>query len=114
MEYVEYEIFAGKNIGNNVYIDMRGKKAIFKKTRLKYKRNSIFSTIKRLGKKYKPDYEGKVYLETFRCFSSYLKMNWKSVDIIIKAMQYLDKLSTFQINYVEKPDLNELALKTEI
>ena len=32
--------------------------------------------------------EGKVYLETFRCFSSYLKMNWKSVDIIIKAMQY--------------------------
>lgn len=33
-----------------------------------YERNNIFATIKRLAKKYKPDYEGKVYLETVRCF----------------------------------------------
>ena len=33
-----------------------------------YERNNIFATIKRLSKKYKPDYEGKVYLETVRCF----------------------------------------------
>ena len=45
-----------------------GKKAVFKRTRLIYERNNIFATIKRLAKKYKPDYEGKVYLETVRCF----------------------------------------------
>ena len=64
----EYEPFAGKTIGNNVYMDMRGKKAVFKRTRLTYERNNIFATIKRLAKKYKLDYEGKVYLETVRCF----------------------------------------------
>ncbi|RHF91533.1 hypothetical protein DW650_16985 [Roseburia sp. AM23-20] len=64
----EYEAFAGKTIGNNVYMDMRGKQAIFKRARLSYERKNIFATIKRLAKKYKPDYEGKVYLETVRCF----------------------------------------------
>lgn len=59
----EYEPFAGKTIGNNVYMDMRGKKAVFKRTRLTYERNNIFATIKRLAKKYKPDYEGKVYID---------------------------------------------------
>lgn len=34
----EYEPFAGKTIGNNVYMDMRGKKAVFKRTRLTYER----------------------------------------------------------------------------
>ncbi|MBQ3601617.1 MAG: hypothetical protein II992_10530 [Lachnospiraceae bacterium] len=64
----EYHQFAGKTIGNNVYMDMRGKKAFFRRTRMTYERNNIFATIKRLAKKYKPDYEGKVYLETVRCF----------------------------------------------
>lgn len=64
----EYQQFAGKTIGNNVYMDMKGKKVVFKRTRLTYERNNIFVTIKRLIKKYKPDYEGKVYLETVRCF----------------------------------------------
>lgn len=66
----EYQQFAGKTIGNNVYMDMKGKKVVFKRTRLTYERNNIFVTIKRLIKKYKPDYEGKVYLETVRCFFS--------------------------------------------
>ena len=64
----EYQQFAGKTVGNNVYMDMKGKKVVFKRTRLTYERNNIFVTIKRLIKKYKPDYEGKVYLETVRCF----------------------------------------------
>lgn len=64
----EYQQFAGKTIGNNVYMDMRGKKAFFRRTRMTYERNNIFATIKRLAKKYKPDYDGKVYLETVRCF----------------------------------------------
>lgn len=63
-----YHQFAGKTIGNNVYMDMRGKKAFFRRTRMTYERNNIFATIKRLAKKYKPDYDGKVYLETVRCF----------------------------------------------
>ncbi len=33
-----------------------------------YEKNNIFATIKRWEKKYKPDYEEKVYLETIRCF----------------------------------------------
>lgn len=37
----EYEPFAGKTIGNNIYMDMRGKKAVFKRTRLTYERNNI-------------------------------------------------------------------------
>lgn len=64
----EYEAFAGKTIGNNVYMDMRGKQAVFKRARLPYERKNIFNTIKRLAKKYEPDYEEKVYLETVRCF----------------------------------------------
>lgn len=64
----EYQQFAGKTVGNNVYMDMKGKKVVFKRTRLTYERNNIFVTIKCLIKKYKPDYEGKVYLETVRCF----------------------------------------------
>lgn len=64
----EYQQFAGKTVGNNVYMDMKGKKVVFKRTRLTYEKNNIFVTIKRLIKKYKPDYEGKVYLETVRCF----------------------------------------------
>ena len=64
----EYQQFAGKTVGNNVYMDMKGKKVVFKRTRLTYERNNIFVTIKRLIKKNKPDYERKVYLETVRCF----------------------------------------------
>ena len=56
----EYEAFAGKTIVNNVYMDMRGKQAVFKRARLPYERKNIFNTIKRLAKKYEPDYEGKV------------------------------------------------------
>ena len=65
----EYEPFAGKTIGNNIYMDMRGeKKAVFKRTRLTYERNNILQQLSGWLKKYKPDYEGKVYLETVRCF----------------------------------------------
>ena len=64
----EYKPFAGKNIDNNVYMDIKWKKVAFKRIRLVYERNNIFVTIKRLAKKYKPDFAGKVYLETVRCY----------------------------------------------
>ena len=64
----EYKSFAGKTIGNNVYMDIKWKKVVFKRTRLAYERNDIFAMIKRLAKKYKLDFAGKVYLETVRCY----------------------------------------------
>lgn len=64
----DYQQYATKTIGNNVYMDLNGKKAFFRRTKLAYERNNIFVAIKRFAKKCKPDFEGKVYLETLRCF----------------------------------------------
>ena len=66
----DYKQYVEKTIMNNVYMDLKGKKAVFKRTRLAYERNNIFVTIKRFAKKCKPDFAGKVYLETVRCFFS--------------------------------------------
>mgnify|MGYP004611386153 CR=1 FL=1 len=60
--------YAGKTILNNVYMDLRGKKPVFKLTRMAIERNSIFATIKRYARKLKPQYNGDVYLETVRCY----------------------------------------------
>ncbi|MBO5031805.1 MAG: hypothetical protein J6D08_07960 [Lachnospiraceae bacterium] len=60
--------YAGKTIINNVYMDLRGKKAAFKRTKTAMERNNIFTTIKRYVKKHKPEYNGDVYLETVRCY----------------------------------------------
>lgn len=64
----DYQQYATKTIGNNVYMDLKGKKTFFRRTKLAYERNNILVTIKRFAKKCKPDFEGKVYLETVRCF----------------------------------------------
>ena len=53
---------------NNVYMDLRGKKPVFKRTKTAMERNNIFATIKRYAKKLKPQYNGDVYLETVRCY----------------------------------------------
>lgn len=66
----DYKQYVEKTIMNNVYMDLKGKKAVFKRTRLVYERNNIFVAIKQFAKKCKPDFEGKVYLETVRCFFS--------------------------------------------
>ena len=64
----DFKQYAGKTILNNVYMDLRGKKPIFKRTRTAIGRNNIFATIKRCAKKLKPEYNGDVYLETVRCY----------------------------------------------
>ena len=64
----DFKQYAGKTILNNVYMDLRGKKPIFKRTRTAIERNNIFATIKRCAKKLKPEYNGDVYLETVRCY----------------------------------------------
>ena len=52
--------YAGKTIINNVYMDMKGKKLVFKRTKSAIERNNIL----------KPEYNGDVYLETVRCYFS--------------------------------------------
>ena len=64
----DFKQYAGKIILNNVYMDLRGKKPIFKRTRTAIERNNIFATIKRCAKKLKPEYNGDVYLETVSCY----------------------------------------------
>lgn len=60
--------YAGKTILNNVYMDLRGRKPVFKRTRTAIERNNIFARIKRYAKKLNPQYNGDVYLETVRCY----------------------------------------------
>lgn len=62
--------YAGKTIINNVYMDMKGKKPVFKRTKSAIERNNIFNSIKRYTRKLKPEYNGDVYLETVRCYFS--------------------------------------------
>lgn len=64
----DYKEYAGKTVINNVYMDFKGKKAIFKRAKSVLERSRIFSAIKRYVVKKAPDYEGMVYLETARCF----------------------------------------------
>ncbi len=64
----DFKQYAGKTILNNVYMDLRRKKPIFKRTRTAIERNNIFATIKRCAKKLKQEYNGDVYLETVRCY----------------------------------------------
>lgn len=64
----DFRQYAGKTILNNVYMDLRGRKHVFKRTRTAIERNNIFATIKRYAKKLKPQYNGDVYLEKVRCY----------------------------------------------
>ena len=64
----DFRQYAGKTILNNVYMDLRGIKPVFKRTRTAIERNNIFATIKRYAKKLKPQYNGDVHLETVRCY----------------------------------------------
>ena len=64
----DFRQYAEKTILNNVYMDLRGRKPVFKRTRTAIERNNIFATIKRYAKKLMPQYNGDVYLETVRCY----------------------------------------------
>lgn len=64
----DFSQYAGKTVTNNVYMDLQGKKPVFKRTKAAMQRNNIFETIKRYAKKLKPEYNGDVYLETVRCY----------------------------------------------
>ena len=73
----DFKQYAGKMILNNVYMDLRGKKPVFKRTKTAMERNNIFATIRRYAKKLKPQYNGDVYLETVRCYFDIPQENLK-------------------------------------
>ena len=64
----DFKQYAGKTILNNVYMDLRGKKPVFKRIKTAMERNNIFATIRRYAKKLKSQYNRDVYLETVRCY----------------------------------------------
>lgn len=64
----DFKQYAEKTIINNVYMDLRGRKPVFRRTRTTMERKNIFSAIRRYVKKLKPQYNGDVYLETVRCY----------------------------------------------
>lgn len=64
----DFSQYAGKTVINNVYMDLKGKKPVFKRTKTAIERNNIFATIRRYAKKLKLEYNGDVYLETVRCY----------------------------------------------
>ena len=84
----DFRQYAGKTILNNVYMDLRGRKPVFKRTRTAIERNNIFTTIKRYAKKLKPQYNGDVYLERSDAISICHKKIWRSVDIHIKGTKH--------------------------
>ena len=65
----DFRQYAGKTILNNVYMDLRGRKPVFKRTRTAIERNNIFARIKRYAKKLNLQYNGDVYLENGSCIS---------------------------------------------
>lgn len=71
----DFRQYARKTILNNVYMDLRGKKPVFKRTRAAMERNNIFATFKRYAKKLKLQYNGDVYWETVRCYFDIPKEN---------------------------------------
>ena len=66
----EFSKYAGKTVGNNVYMDLDilCKKMMFRRTRSVIEREETYLRIQRYKKKLKPDYGGRLYLETLRCF----------------------------------------------
>lgn len=80
-----YEPFAGKTIGNNVYMDMRGKKEVFKRTRLTYERNNILQRLSGWQRSISRTMREKCIWKQSDVSLPYLRKNWKSANTIIKA-----------------------------
>ena len=64
----EFEQYATKMVNSNVYMDVKYGRPEYHRTHTPLERKKIYTTILRYTKKLKPDYEGKIYLETVKCF----------------------------------------------
>lgn len=64
----EFEQYATKMVMSNVYMDVKYGKPVYHRTHTVLERKKIYATILHYTKKLNPDYEGKLYLETVKCF----------------------------------------------
>ena len=64
----EFEKYATKMVISNVYMDVKFGKQEYHRTHTAFDRKKIYAAILSYTKKINPDYEGKVYLETVKCF----------------------------------------------
>ena len=64
----EFENYATKMVMSNVYMDIKYCKQEYHRTHTALERKKIYAAILRSTKKLNPEYEGKVYLETVKCF----------------------------------------------
>ena len=85
----DFKQHAGKTILNNVYMDLRGKKPVFKRIKTAMERNNIFATIRRYAKKLKPQYNGMYIWKRSDVIWIYRKKIWKSADIHIKGTKHM-------------------------
>ena len=99
----DFKQYAGKTILDNVYMDLRWKKPVFKRTKTAMERNNIFATIRRYVKKLKPQYNGDVYLETVRCYFDISQENlekcryiyqWNETYAFLMSDKYIKALYT--------------------
>lgn len=63
----EYSSCAGKTVANNVYMDTRGRKTAFKRTRNLLERKALLTAAGRRAAKYEPGFCGDVFLERAGC-----------------------------------------------
>ena len=80
----DFRQYAGKTILNNVYMDLRGRKPIFKRTRTAIERNNIIATIKRYAKKLM---EMCIWKQSDAISICHKKI-WRSTDIHIREMKH--------------------------
>lgn len=64
----EFEQYATKMVNSNVYMDVKYGKPEYHRTHTAFDRKKIYAAILSYTKKLNPDYVGKVYLETVKCF----------------------------------------------
>lgn len=64
----EFEKYATKMVISNVYMDVKFGKPEYHRTHTALERKKNYAAILSYTKKLNPDYEGKVYLETVKCF----------------------------------------------
>lgn len=64
----EFEKYATKMVISNVYMDVKFGKQEYRRAHTAFDRKKIYAAILSYTKKLNPDYEGKVYLETVKCF----------------------------------------------
>lgn len=85
----DFKQYAGETILNNVYMDLRGKKPEFKRTKTAMERNNIFATIRSYAKKLKPQYNGDICLETVKCYFDIPQENLKKCRYTIKGTKHM-------------------------